>query len=261
MNKILKAAMAALLVCGMTACTKKEEPAPEPTEETAAEAAEETAEAEVLEETKETVGAWEVFADAYAKNMTDDDKNHFDAALEGLTGVGYTPIAVLARQVVSGENTAYLALGTTVTADPVTDFYIAVVYTNLQGESEITSIKKIDMNDVRLAEQKPAGELLGGWTAEGYGRPGCMSAEGESAMSMALAGFTGTYMMPVAQLGQQVVSGMNFRYLLSGGDMTESEPEPAVVYFGEVYMDTEGKAELTTLQPLDLLYYVTPEEE
>ncbi|MBQ1355997.1 MAG: hypothetical protein IIY72_05910, partial [Solobacterium sp.] len=137
MKKLLRAGMAALLICAMGACTKKEEPAPETAEP---EVQEETAEPELSEE---AVGAWEVYADAFGKNLTDDDKAHFEAAMEGLTGVGYTPVAVLARQVVSGENTAYLALGTTVTETPVTDFYVVVVYNNLQGGSEILSIKKI----------------------------------------------------------------------------------------------------------------------
>ncbi|MBR3128100.1 MAG: hypothetical protein IKF35_07595 [Solobacterium sp.] len=254
MKKLLKAGMAALLICSMGACTKKEEPAPE------------TAEPEVQEETVEpelageATGAWEVYKDAFGKNLTDDDKAHFEAAMEGLTGVGYTPVAVLARQVVSGENTAYLALGTTVTETPVTDFYVVVVYNNLQGGSEILSIKKIDLTDIKVTEEAPAADLLGGWTVQGSGRPGSLTAESEAALMTALANFTGMQIMPVSLLGTQVVSGLNFRYLMTGAPITGNEEEAEKVYLAEVYMDKDGKAEMTALQPLDLLYYVTPEE-
>ena len=230
MKKLLKAGMAALLICSMGACTKKEEPAPE----TADPVQEETAEPELA---GEAVGAWEVYKDAFGKNLTDDDTAHFEAAMEGLTGVGYTPVAVLARQVVSGENTAYLALGTTVTETPVTDFYVVVVYNNLQGGSEILSIKKIDLTDIKVTEEAPAADLLGGWTVQGSGRPGSLTEESEAALMTALANFTGMQIMPVSLLGTQVVSGMNFRYLMTGAPITGNEAEAEKVYLAEVYME------------------------
>ena len=76
MKKLVKAGMAALLICAMGACTKKEEPAPETAEP---EVQEETAEPELA---GEAVGAWEVYKDAFGKNLTDDDTAHFEAAME-----------------------------------------------------------------------------------------------------------------------------------------------------------------------------------
>ena len=253
MKKLLWAGMSALLICTMSACTKKEEP-----EEVMPEQTEETTETSP-EVSGETVGAWEVYSEAFAKNLTDDDAAHFEAALEGLTGVGYTLVAVLARQVVAGENTAFLALGTPVTGTDEKDFYIAVVYNDLQGGSELTSVKKIDLTDIKVTEDAPVASLLGGWTAEGSGRPGSLSMDGEAALMSALADFTGMHLMPVCQLGSQVVSGMKYRFLMTGGPNDEAEAEEKI-YLAEVYMNAEGKAELTSLQPLDLLYYVTPEE-
>ena len=62
-------------------------------------------------------------------------------------------------------------------------------------------------------------------------------------------------MMPVTLLGSQVVSGMNYMYLLTGSQ-TASDTEDKI-YVAEVYVNTEGKAETTVLKLLDLLYYVT----
>ena len=62
-------------------------------------------------------------------------------------------------------------------------------------------------------------------------------------------------MMPVTLLGSQVVSGMNYKYLLTGNETASAEEE--IIYVADVYIDTEGKTEFTALQKLDLLYYVT----
>ena len=58
--------------------------------------------------TANVVGGWTVYEDN-APQLTSDEQKSFEDALEGLTGVGYTPIQVLASQLVSGNNYAYLA--------------------------------------------------------------------------------------------------------------------------------------------------------
>ena len=90
------------------------------------------------------MGGWQ---DAYElPNMLTDEENAiFEKALNGLTGVGYTPVATLARQVVAGTNYAFLALGTTVTAEPVTHLYVINVYADLQGNATINNICGIDL--------------------------------------------------------------------------------------------------------------------
>ncbi len=263
MKKVMTAAACAMLMC-VCACTKQETPAPsaEPTPEATAAASEAPAETPAAtpeeapaETPAEALGAWEVFGDAFDKTMADPDKEHFAAAMEGLTGVGYTPIAVLARQVVSGENTAFLALGTQVTAEADKAFYVVTVYTNTEGKSSVTVIKEIDLTDIHAVEEAPAADLLGGWTVEGHGRPGSLTAESEKALQDAMSGKTDMRMMPVTLLGSQVVSGMNYKYLLTGNETASAEEE--IIYVADVYIDTEGKTEFTALQKLDLLYYVT----
>ena len=77
--------------------------------------------------------------------LTDEENAVFEKALEGLVGVGYTPVATLATQVVAGTNYAFLALGTTVTAEPVTHLYVINVYADLQGNATVNNICGIDL--------------------------------------------------------------------------------------------------------------------
>ena len=81
-------------------------------------------------------------------NMLDDKANAvFEKATEGLVGVGYTPVALLGTQVVAGTNYAFLALGTTVTADPMTHLYVISVYEDLSGNTTINNICGINLGN------------------------------------------------------------------------------------------------------------------
>lgn len=91
------------------------------------------------------MGGWQ--DNAELPNMLDDNtKVIFTKALEGLVGVQYTPVAVLATQVVAGTNYAILATGKTVTANPVNHLYIIKIYADLQGGAEVTNICGIDLS-------------------------------------------------------------------------------------------------------------------
>lgn len=80
-------------------------------------------------------------------NMLSEQENEvFTKALEGLTGVGYTPVATLATQVVAGTNYAFLALGKTVTATPVTHLYVINIYADLNGNAKLNNICGIDLS-------------------------------------------------------------------------------------------------------------------
>ena len=90
------------------------------------------------------MGGWQD-ASELPNMLTDEENAVFEKALEGLVGVGYTPVATLAKQVVAGTNYAFLALGTTVTAEPVTHLYVINVYADLQGNATINNICGIDL--------------------------------------------------------------------------------------------------------------------
>lgn len=90
------------------------------------------------------MGGWQDAAEL-PNMLTDEENAVFEKALDGLVGVGYTPVATLARQVVAGTNYAFLALGTTVTAEPITHLYVINVYADLQGNATINNICGIDL--------------------------------------------------------------------------------------------------------------------
>lgn len=98
------------------------------------------------------LGGWTVNSDITSAPMTDKAAEGFNKALDGLTGVGYTPIAVLGTQVVAGTNTAYLCAATTVTAVPETYLAIVVIHEDVNGEFSVNSIKRIDLDKLTSEE-------------------------------------------------------------------------------------------------------------
>ncbi len=95
-------------------------------------------------------GGWTVFEDMdKMADVSSEDTDTFNKALEGLTGVGYTPVTVLGTQVVAGENLAYLAKGTMVTANPVANAYVISVYKDLEGNASVNNICVLNLADLK----------------------------------------------------------------------------------------------------------------
>ena len=70
----------------------------------------------------------------------------FDKAVEGLVGVGYNPIQLLATQLVSGTNYIALARGKVVGVEDKPELYVISWYEDLSGNCEIKNIAKFDLN-------------------------------------------------------------------------------------------------------------------
>ena len=94
------------------------------------------------------MGGWQDASEL--PNMLSVEENEvFNKALDGLLGVSYTPVATLATQVVAGTNYAFLALGTSVTAQPITHLYVINVYADLQGNATLNNICGIDLSTLQ----------------------------------------------------------------------------------------------------------------
>ena len=76
--------------------------------------------------------------------VTDELKAVFDKAMEGFTGVGYVPVALVAQQVVAGMNYRFLCEATTVVPGAETDYALVTVYKDLDGNAEITEVVRLD---------------------------------------------------------------------------------------------------------------------
>ena len=70
--------------------------------------------------------------------MTDEAKTALEKACETLTGAEYTPVALLATQVVAGTNYRIVCESRPSVPSPESGYVIVTVYADLQGNAEIT---------------------------------------------------------------------------------------------------------------------------
>ena len=94
---------------------------------------------------EDLVGGWTVPLPETAATLPENAQAAFDKAQQGYTGVGFTPIALLGTQVVSGANYLFLCDGTKVIENPAAELYVVTVYQDPQGNAEITSVEAFDL--------------------------------------------------------------------------------------------------------------------
>ena len=201
------------------------------------------------------LGGWTLAPDL-SVSLTEDDKAIFDKAMEGFTGVGYEPAAVLATQLVSGKNYAYLCKATPVTSKPIPHWAVVVIYQNLQGEASVSNVTEIDLTNPNVKDNVDTAAAVGAWeiTLPG-GKPIMMPYEdAQVAFDTASQKYVGVDLKPLSLLGTQVVAGKNYKYLCYGETVTETPV--SALYIVDVYQDLEGNAEITNCAVLDLLSYI-----
>lgn len=86
-------------------------------------------------------GGW---VDVEDGTLTDELKEMFNTALEGLLGATYEPVELIATQVVSGTNYKFLASGSKTTKPVVEGTYYITIYKDLQGTVELKDIEVIE---------------------------------------------------------------------------------------------------------------------
>lgn len=199
------------------------------------------------------VGGWKI-AEVAREDLTDDEKANFEKAMEVVLGENYEPVCVLATQLVSGKNYAYLARRTTVSDDPESSFCVVTVYVNLDGEAELRSIADISLGFIETREDTDEA-VLGGWEVTDTGRPGTLgSAEAQASFDKAIAGLDGVVYNPVQLIATQLVSGTNYIALARGRvSGYDGSPELYVISW---YEDLDGNSSITEIGKLDLIYYV-----
>ena len=235
MKKICIVLLAALLVLGTAACKKAAE---KPAEKPAAEPAKVEAEPAVT-----AAGGWTPAADY---EVTEERKAIFDKGMAALLGVDYEPLAYLGSQVVAGTNHVFLVKGTKVVPDQPVSYALAYLYQDLQG-----NVKLMNVADLGIVPgedgttESPKEGLVGGWS---YAESPEVTDEMKARFEKALAGLVGASYMPVANLGTQVVAGLN-RCLLCQVTPVAPDAQPHYALF-YVYEDLQDGAE--RLQVIDL---------
>lgn len=237
------------LATGLFGCGSK--PEPEPETEPDGEAITPTEEPD----STPVSGGWETNADAPTSALTADQQAVFDQAIENYDGMDLLPACVLATQVVAGTNYAFLCQGTSVTANPETGWYVVVVYENLEGACEASSVEQINVSEPALVAGAQDGEdaVVGGWAVVPQVTDDPIAIP-EKAASAFAACDESAGLSPLALLATQLVAGTNYRILCVGAPaVPDAQGELNVV---DVYEDLEGKAECASIEPFDLLTYV-----
>lgn len=86
----------------------------------------------------ETLGGWTTYSNA----ISAEAKKAFDTALDGLTGVNYTPLSV-ASQVVAGTNYSFFCNAQGVYPNAANNGAIVSIFSPLNGTAHITNISAI----------------------------------------------------------------------------------------------------------------------
>ncbi len=204
-------------------------------------------------ESNPIVGGWEI-AEVAREDLAENERQNFEKAMETVLGEEYEPVCVLATQLVSGTNYAYLARGTTVTAEPVSNFCIIKVYEDLNGNVELTSIADIELGDIKT-RQDTDDKILGGWQVKDSGRPGTLgSAEAQASFDKATTDLVGVGYNPIQLIAKQIVNGTNYIALVRGRAFgVDDTPE---LYIIEWYEDLDENSTVTDIKKFDLNYYV-----
>ncbi len=194
-------------------------------------------------------GGWE-FSDISASNITADEQAIFEKATTGLGGVAYEPKDVIATQLVSGKNYAFLCTATPATREPVPYWAIVTVYADLKGNAEILNIAKVDPADIKTVENA-GDEDSGAWKSE--------KKENEAplpeSVNTALKDFSGVSYSAIAVLGTQLVAGKNY-CILAYGTLVTANPKTYLYEF-DVYESLDGKAEVKSIKSFDIKSYVS----
>lgn len=196
------------------------------------------------------LGGWTI-TEEQTSNLSEEETARFDKAMEGQTGVNYTPIAIIGTQVVSGTNYQYLCLGTVVSPDGAPQWYIVTIYEDLNGGVELTGIADLDLTSLKTVSGA-AGEATGAWAATEPGGKAVMLPDemAQKAFDAVAEGDQIKY-YPIALLATQVVAGTNYKVMAHG----VSETAGNGIYVLTIYQDLEGNATLDNAEQLDLAAY------
>ena len=200
------------------------------------------------------VGGWTIPESLGDTDLTDEEVELFKKAASAQAGMNFEPIAILATQVVAGQNLAYLCRDTLDVQNAAPEWDIVVVYSDPQGEASITSVTPIDLADIKTTDKAPMAGATGAWEVREASHGAAMTPEAAQAFSKASEGYDGVQINPLALLGTQVVSGTN--YLILGTGKAAGQDPVASVYVATVYEDLKGNATFTDVSQLDLFAYV-----
>ena len=140
MKKLFTLLLTLLMLVSLVGCNSKEDTP----------VVQEPEKQEVVEPVQEEIAGG--YVDVEDGTLTDELKDIFTKALEGLVGATYEPQKLIATQVVAGTNYKFLAKGSK-TTNPVTKgTYYITIYKDLEGKIELKDIEVIEEKQDKVSE-------------------------------------------------------------------------------------------------------------
>ncbi len=188
--------------------------------------------------------------------LSDEDRTRFEEAVRGQIGAGYTPVQLLATQVVSGMNYAYLAYAVYDLGIPKETYVIVRVYEDLNGNIEVAGTEFLDVNDLRLSAETEYEKLCGGWQIADNEEDGILGHDADDVFREAANSYNGEAgnLVPIALLGTNVENDrVSYRLLVRA--TTEQAWPDKLLYVFEI--EKAGDVcTVTSAAPLDLTRYM-----
>ena len=187
--------------------------------------------------------------DAFTDQLSEEDREIYENGIKGQSDYSYEPVSVLATQVVSGVNYAFLVYGNdteTVHAGGPSAYAVAIIWKDLNGTSTLMNLTQIDPVNIHTTEPV-TGDLTGGWTVQGSGKAGMLPGEEIQTSFEDVTADLKVRLNPVVLIASQLVSGSNYIALSKGDDNN--------LYFTQWYRDLNGNASLTSNGAWDWEFY------
>lgn len=205
------------------------------------------------EESVSETGTWMINDQNIKVTLPDHVEKAFNKATEGFKGIMLEPLAYVGSQVVAGMNYMILCRATTATQEPVTTYRMAVIYADLEGNAEITSLKDFDLSNYTESKGLSGQEMLpGGWYVPEETSESHIPKEVKDAYEKATATISWKWdkVNILAYLGSQTVAGMNYSVLCKG-EITGDDAADNIIII-TIYEDLDGNAEISNIHILDL---------
>ena len=197
----------------------------------------------------QSLGGWQINTE-FTPVLREEEELLFEKARAADGGYAtLIPVTVLATQVVSGMNYAYLCLND---EEEHTGWVIAVVYETATHDAAITSVKEISIPDASGKQGIPAG-MTGGWSVkEEISNAITLPQDIFSDYNLAADQYEKTVLYPLALLATQPVSGTNYLVLAKG-----EEDGVMQLFVTTAWKKADGSVEMTDVSYFDLLSLVS----
>ena len=181
-------------------------------------------------------GGWDFNGQAAAA-VSPDAQAVFDAGVSD----GRTAIAVLATR--NGSDYVFLCKSDT-------DWSIVSMSSDGKGGATLLTDEGIDISNVITADGR-----YGDWTVADAPGVDLQPADAQKAFDAASADYAGVRLSPVATLGTQVVSGINYLAICIGAPVTANPANQ--IFVATIYAAPDGSSSFSDVSQLDLVSYTS----